>query len=64
MKGFSERPSFLMEFTNEQNIQKFKQFAKREKINYTAFENDKRFRAVIDRKWEEKIYEFSNNQYS
>lgn len=61
MKGFTERPSLILEFNSEQGVGKFKAFANREKIYYTLFQTDHKFRAVIDRKWEEKIFEFSNN---
>lgn len=36
-------------------------FANQHKIKYTAFENQKTFWAVVDRKWEEEIYQFVNN---
>ena len=64
MKGFSEHPSFMLEFeSNEKSVQKFKEFANQQKIKYTAFENKKKktFQAVVDRKWEEVIYKFVND---
>lgn len=56
MKGYTEKPAFFLEFTNDHIINKFKLYAKREKITYTAFENERKFKVVIDRKWEEKIF--------
>jgi hypothetical protein len=56
MKGFTERPAFFLEFSNENIINRFKQYARRETITYTAFENDRKFMVVIDRRFEEKIF--------
>lgn len=61
MKGFTERPAIILEFSSEHGLDRFRAFANREKIYYTLFQTDKKFRAVIDRKWEEKIFDFSNN---
>ena len=61
MKGFTERPSFLIEFNTGDSIKRFKEFAISHSIVYTAFENDRSFRAVVDRKWEEAVFKFVNN---
>ena len=61
MKGYKETPAFYLEFTNEHFKAKFKSYCNRESIKFTAFENKEKFRVVIDRKWEEKIFQFTNN---
>ena len=63
MKGYSEKPSYLIELHTEEGIQKFKQYAQRNGIHYIAFENDRALRAVLDRKWEKSVFQFANNYY-
>ena len=62
MKGYTERPSFIVEFENEQRLNRFKAFIGNENL-YTAFQSGRSIYAIVDRKWEKKIYEFVNNQY-
>ena len=60
MKGFNEKPGYMLKLNGEKKREQWKKFAQERNIQYTYFGNNTSFKAVVDLKYKKDAYDFTN----